>query len=112
MKIKFPDEIRIGAEKVKLKARGDISYSKFETGTKEPFIMVGLGSAQPRRIFERFLHELMEYILTVQDLRYGSMHDEKIFVMTHKEFTCFCEEVARVLLDILENQEKGREKQK
>lgn len=62
-----------------------------------------VGTEAKHHILGVFLHEVVESICTMRDIRYeGGRNDEDyLFSMDHKEFVHFCQDLEIALKDIL-----------
>ena len=66
--------------------------------TSEPHIMVGTKSKNDERKWEILLHEVMEIVACERGYRYGGgLSDGSVFVMTHKEFENFSQDIAAAI---------------
>ncbi len=73
-------------------------------GTAKPSLWVGTKPKTPERIFEIFVHEVMELVACERGDRYGSgVSDDSMFVMNHKEFDNFSVDVAAAIRPMLKD---------
>ena len=70
--------------------------------TASPEITVGTKSKSSERIFEIFLHEVMEVAACERGYRYGSGTSKgSIFVMNHAEFDDYSKDIATAIRPML-----------
>ena len=66
------------------------------TGAQE--IGVGVkGNQSAQRKTNNYVHEVMEAVAMERDMRYEASDGEIMFVMTHKQFTSFADDVSVAL---------------
>ncbi len=61
---------------------------------------IGVGTAKNQnaeRIFNNFIHEVLEAITLERKLRYEAADDEMVFVMTHKQFDDYARDFATAI---------------
>lgn len=78
-----------------LSSSGDTFKQKVNVGTK---------GQTDERIFENYLHEIAELAACEQAVRFMAADDEVVFVMTHKQFTGFVNDVSTAILPMIKCQ--------
>ncbi len=70
-------------------------------GTHVQKMIVGAKGASPERVFESYLHEVLELIACELHIRYTAADDDVVIVMTHKQFDSFAANTATALMPLL-----------
>jgi hypothetical protein len=86
----------------------DIEFSNQKLGgefhtihadTKSGKIIVGVGFTDEFYTLSNFLHEIIEVVLTLRELRYVDSPEKIIFAMTHEDFAGAVVDITRAILD-------------
>ena len=98
--MKLPKTVQICGKPYSVKPNSRRWGGRCETGKQE--LCVGTKKDQSsQRIFDNFMHEVLEATALEKSLRYRSGDDELVFVMTHKQFDAYAEDIATALWPIV-----------
>ena len=97
--MRLPNTVQICGKQYSIKPNSRRWGGRCETGKQE--LCVGTKKNQSsQRIFENYVHEVLEATAMEKSLRYMASDDELVFVMTHKQFDDYAENVAASLWPI------------
>ena len=109
LKIKIPKTIKICGKTYSINY--DNSRWGGSSATAEQEIIIGSKKNQsPERIFENFVHEVMETFLIEKNLRYTSGDQEIMIIMTHKQFDGFAVDISGIFYSLLMENKNGKTK--
>lgn len=98
--MRLPKTVQISGKRYTVRKDNTIWGGNGCTGKQE--LVVGTRSDQSTaRQFENFVHEVAELSAAEQSLRYNASDDEILFVMTHKQFNSFANDIATVLFPMI-----------
>ncbi len=63
-------------------------------GTHPQKMIIGTKGNSPERVFESYLHEVLELVACELHLRYKAADDDIMIIMTHKQFDDFAANIA------------------
>lgn len=98
--MRFPKAVQISGKQYSIKLDNARWGGTCQTGKQE----IGVGTKRNQsgqRKFENFLHEVLEATALERNLRYEAADEEIVFVMTHKQFDDFAQDVATALWPIM-----------
>ena len=98
--MRLPKKVQISGMTYPVK----IDKTSYDGGgsTAHPCIIVGTKSKNEERKLEILLHEIMEVAACERGYRYGSgSSDGSVFVMNHKEFDNFSQDIATAIRPII-----------
>ena len=96
--MKLPKTVEISGKTYKVNER-TVSNSSGRTYKQE--VVVGIKSQSEERIFENYLHEVSELVACEQSTRFTASDDEVVFVMNHKQFGSFVNDIATAIRPML-----------
>ncbi len=100
--MRLPKTVQISGKTYIVKKNDKHWGASCRTGSQE--IRVGTKKDQSaHRIVGNFIHEILESVTMERDLRYQAADDEFIFVMTHKQFGCFAEDVTAAIRPMMKD---------
>ena len=98
--MKLPKTVQISGKKYTV--RKDNTMWGGNGGTARQEIVVGTKKDQScARQFENFMHEVAELAAAEQHLRYEAADDEVMFVMNHKQFNSFANDIATAIMPMI-----------
>lgn len=98
--MRLPKTVQISGKKYTVRKDNTTWGGKGGTGRQE--IVVGTKSDQSAaRQFENFVHEVAELSAAEQSLRYEASDEEIVFVMNHKQFNSFANDIATAIMPMV-----------
>ena len=99
--MKLPKTVAICGKTYAIKKDREGSHGS--GGVFEQEIVIGTKGLTNERVFETFLHEVVELAACEKNYRYGCGHSESsVFVMSHKEFEHHIIDVATAIFPMLD----------
>lgn len=98
--MRLPKKVQISGKTYNVRANPKKWGGRCRTGKQE----IGVGTAKNQsgeRILTNYIHEVLEAVTLERKLRYEASDDEIVFVMTHKQFENFAEDVTTALRPII-----------
>ena len=101
--MKLPTRVMIAGAKWKVVKEPWKSGARFSTNKQT----IWMGTELKGYIFPMFIHELLEAICVMRDIRYqGNDDNDYLFNMNHKEFKGICYDLALALKDVVREGKK------
>lgn len=102
--MQLPDTVQITGKTYKVIPKPTSWGGKSCTATQE--LSVGTKKDQTKeRIFENFIHELIEVAMCEHHFRFTATDDGVVYVMAHKDLDYFANSIAAALLPMVKEQQ-------
>jgi hypothetical protein len=95
--MKIPDNVNICGHTYKVKITNEPGHCGGSGDTCKQLITVNNGGHSKSRLYETFIHEVMECIACERGLHYESHRGDIKIMMSHKEFDVYSADVARAI---------------
>ena len=99
--MKLPKTVMICGMKYKVRHTHDKGHCGGwgDTGTQE--IGVNSDGHSDEKVFQTFMHEVMEIVACERGVHYTSHQSERLISMTHSEFDVFSADIAAIVKSIM-----------